>query len=247
MLIAPTNVCVILALTGFFALVFNRVKLGFWVLALGIFGIVLFGILPTGHNLTVFLERQARSQVNKTSDFDGIILLGGMFNNKLSGVNAHPEAIFSIDRVHAFQELSRQYPQATLYYTGGKGDLRQNDPSEADIIADYFTRVGFDKPVIYESQSRNTFENARFLRPMLQESGDNTRYLLITSAFHMARSQAIFIKAGYDVIPYAVDFQTDGNYRILPSSMNFSRNFSLSDLAVKEIVGHLAYWVTGKL
>lgn len=247
MLIAPTNITIFLLLGGFALLVLQKIRAGFIVLGLGICGIVLFGILPTGHNLTAYLERQAYAAADTAllQDIDGIILLGGMFNTELSNKRDIPEASSAIDRVHAFQELAIQNPDIPLFYTGGKGDMLQNDRNEADIVKDYFRRIGFHRPVIYEWESRNTYENAQFLARKLQRA--DMRYILITSAFHMPRAKAIFEKAGYDIALYPVDYKTTANYRLWPVTSAFSENFLLSDLAVREIVGHLAYRVTGKL
>lgn len=248
MMIAPTNITVFLLLGGFLLLVLQKIKIGFYVLGLGICGVIAFGVLPTGHNLTAYLENKATAtaaDAQSMGNANGIILLGGMFNNRLSRDLGRPEAGYTIDRVHAFQELSAIYPHARLYYTGGKGDVMQNDRNEADIIRDYFRRISFVRQVIYEDESRNTYENAKFLAKLLQR--DNNEYILITSAFHMPRAKAVFEKAGYNIAAYPADYQTNGKYKILPVTTSFASNFSLSDLAVKEIVGHLAYKLTGKL
>lgn len=73
---------------------------------------------------------------------------------------------------------------------------------------------------------RNTFEEAEhvrsFLRPLPSDLGPLTsdfrpqtsdlrssprpRILLVTSAYHLRRAEAVFRKAGMDVIPVACDF-----------------------------------------
>lgn len=244
-IVAPTNLTMLAVLGAVACLIAQKFRVGLALLGIGAAGILLFGLLPTGHNLAVFLERHAAPLHNLPSDIDGIILLGGMFDNQLSKDRESPQANASIDRVHAFRALARRYPAAALYFTGGTGDIRQIGHSEAIIVRDYLRQTGFNRPVIYEGASRNTFENAVNLRAMLKDKEGH--YILITSATHMPRAKAVFEGQGYRVTPYATDYRTDGRYRILPVTWRFSGNFSLSDLAAKEIIGHLAYFLTGKL
>ena len=108
-----------------------------------------------------------------------------------------------------------------------------------------------EKTAHYENQSRNTYENVLYLKPMIQdfgvksEAGAMKPWLLITSASHMYRSEKIFQKQGIDVIPVPVDYQT-------ANSLNWT-SFDLEDgmqnwnKLVHEVVGILAYWITGKL
>ena len=71
------------------------------------------------------------------------------------------------------------------------------------------------------------------------------RWLLITSAYHMPRSMATFAKAGWNVTAYPVDFITGAQ----ASWTNFSFPDSADrwELALRELVGLVAYKFTGRL
>ena len=73
----------------------------------------------------------------------------------------------------------------------------------------------------------------------------NEKWILITTGWHMPRSVGIFCKAGWPVIPYPVDHQTnkDNLFRI-----NFDLLVNLNTLktAQKEWLGLFAYYLTGK-
>ena len=67
------------------------------------------------------------------------------------------------------------------------------------------------------------------------------RIILVTSAFHMKRSVAIFKKLGLEVIPFPTD------YRALNMGMNFDAfvpstgALDTTTLAIKEWIGIIAY------
>jgi uncharacterized SAM-binding protein YcdF (DUF218 family) len=61
-----------------------------------------------------------------------------------------------------------------------------------------------DDAIVLETKARNTRENGLFSRELLQEMGAG-KVLLVTSAWHMRRSEAVFGKLGIDVIPAATD------------------------------------------
>ena len=65
--------------------------------------------------------------------------------------------------------------------------------------------------VIFENNSTNTTENAAQSARLLQPKPDE-KWVLITSAYHMPRSVALFRKAGFNVIPFPVDYHTTGEY-----------------------------------
>jgi uncharacterized SAM-binding protein YcdF (DUF218 family) len=95
-----------------------------------------------------------------------------------------------------------------------------------------------------ETASRNTSENARFTAALLQETRAR-RVLLVTSAWHMRRSQLLFAHTGVDAIPAATDYEATiararpdrwGVPNLLPSPDALNRNTGV----LKEYIG---YWV----
>jgi uncharacterized SAM-binding protein YcdF (DUF218 family) len=77
------------------------------------------------------------------------------------------------------------------------------------------------------------------------EAGVLKPWLLITSASHMYRSVKIFEKQGIGVIPVPVDYQTAASLRwaefdLIDGAQNWSK-------FLHELVGLIAYWITGKV
>lgn len=58
-----------------------------------------------------------------------------------------------------------------------------------------------------ETLSRNTLENARGSRRLLEPAGIRTIFL-VTDAWHMRRARLAFERAGFEVIPAATGYQT---------------------------------------
>ena len=90
----------------------------------------------------------------------------------------------------------------------------------------------------------NTAEEAVAIRRLLPASPP--RVLLVTSAFHMRRSQRLFERQGIRVLPFPVDFQARGRWagplwrdpiQWLPSVAALND----SSRVLREILGRLVY------
>ena len=78
----------------------------------------------------------------------------------------------------------------------------------ADVAKRLFKEQGLDTSrIIFERESRNTWENAVFTKNLVKPKVGE-KWVLITTAWHMPRSMGVFCKLEWDVIPYPVDYQT---------------------------------------
>ncbi|AGY59239.1 YdcF family protein [Gloeobacter kilaueensis] len=101
------------------------------------------------------------------------------------------------------------------------------------------------KAVLVETGSQNTFENAQQSSALLLPQAVR-RILLVTSAYHMPRSVAIFRRAGFEVIPAATDFRSDAIVSDwLLTWLPTAEAMDNSTLALKEWVGLLVYRLRG--
>jgi uncharacterized SAM-binding protein YcdF (DUF218 family) len=176
----------------------------------------------------------------------GVVVLGGATEPGRVAV-AHAQPLFNDagERLTAPVALLQRNPQLRVVYTGGEGDLLGTGPSEAERAKGFFMSMGLPaQRVEYEAVSRTTHENA-VLTAQLPGIDIKQPWLLVTSAWHMPRSMGTFIKAGWNVTAYPVDFRT------APSTPWTA--YSLKDgardwqLALHELVGLLAYRLTGRL
>ena len=98
--------------------------------------------------------------------------------------------------------------------------------------------------VVFERESRNTYENAILTQKLVRpEEGEN--WLVITTAWHMPRTMGIFRQAGWSVIPWPVDHWSQPG-RLWRVQWDPARHLHQLKTGVKEWVGLLAYYVTGK-
>ena len=136
--------------------------------------------------------------------YDAIILLGGMssYDEQLDRIQFARGG----DRLLQAISLWKQGVAPKIVFTGGSGSVMHQDKREGVFIRDYLRSIGVpDSAVIYETESKNTHENATFTKPLLAKEAPGGRYLLVTSAFHMRRSLGCFEKAGIHVSPYSTD------------------------------------------
>ena len=96
-----------------------------------------------------------------------------------------------------------------------------------------------------ENRSRNTDENARFARDMVNPQPGQT-WLLVTSAFHMPRSVLLFEKAGFEVVPWPADYRTAGDETLGLAQDNEIDSLQNTAIAIREWIGLLAYRLTGR-
>lgn len=175
------------------------------------------------------------------------IVLGGYSNFSIEP--NHDRYNFSERGNRFFQaiELYRAGKVSKLLFTGGSGGLIEKGPSEAEELPAYLARIGIPKEdYIIEPKSRNTRENAVYTKEILDQQFPGASCLLITSAFHMRRSEAIFKKLNIVATPYAVDYISEA-IRFVPESFLIpDRNgFYHWDILIREWVGCLGYWANG--
>lgn len=244
MLAMPLNALCFLALLGF-GVRFWRKAAGECLLGFSLICILLLGLFPVGPMMVGWLESHYKVPQNLPARVDGIIVLGGMFDTHLSDSRGDMAANDNIERMFCFNALANQYPSARKVFSGGSGDILHQGTKEADVALQYFDNVKSDADIIYEKDSRNTYENAVFTKELVNPvKGQN--WIIVTSGYHMPRSVGIFAAQDWDVIPYPCDFKTDGKHGYLTDPPNATFNFRMLDIAVKELIGSLVYYMTGK-
>lgn len=200
---------------------------------------------PVSDYLMYPLESRFAKPEIMPEKIDGIIVLGGAEQLKLSLSWNQAEVGSAAERILSAAELSRLYPEATVIYTGGSNLVQmQNIDTNGKVSETLLTQAGIKRErMIIETQARNTAENFRLIRPLLPESEGT--YLLITSAFHMPRSVGVARKEGISVIPYPVDHRSnhpDQRYW----DFDLLEHLQVLEPAWHEWLGLTAYFATGK-
>lgn len=216
-----------------------------WVLTFATVCMVLIALIPFGNILLNPLETQFNVNPTLPKQIDGIIVLAGAADAEKSQLWQQTQLGGAADRYFMFMALARQYPEAKLIFTGGSGSPLAQEYKEADTAKAFFKAQGLDtSKIIFERESRNTYENA-VLSKELAKPAANENWILITTAWHMPRSIGIFCKQAWPMIPYPVDYVTKptGNAAI---DLKFAEHLHGLKAAMKEWIGLAAYYVTGK-
>jgi uncharacterized SAM-binding protein YcdF (DUF218 family) len=214
-------------------------------LSLTLVFLLLLALLPVGDWLILPLESHFTVNPVLPAEVDGIILLGGAVNPSLSAVWEQAEIGSAAERLFAMQTLARRYPQAKLVFTGGSGELLQQQHKGADWVKVLFNETSdISSRIQFERESRNTYENAVLSKALVQPRPSET-WVLITSAFHMPRSVGVFCRQGWSVLPYPVDHYGHKD-RLLRVEFDLANHLHVLRVAVREWIGLLAYRLTGK-
>ena len=193
-------------------------------------------------------EVPLNSSKKKTYDI-GIVLSGMVMydaKNDISKFNSNVDRLLQV-----LPKLKRKEIEYLLI-SGGSGDLYHPENKEAEILRRYLTSIDWDtRNFLFESESRNTFENAKYSALLLKEkfvSLQNKKILLITSAGHMRRSIACFKAQGIEV-DYLCSNRFSGSRKFefqhcfIPNMGAFSGWNHL----LHEMVGYITYQFTGKI
>ncbi len=177
---------------------------------------------------------------------DGLILLGGF--SSYQDVSSRIVFNASADRLLQAMDLYKSGKVKYFIFTGGSALILKKEKKEGDFLKEYLENIGIrDGKLLIESQSRNTHENAKFTHELLKEKQLlDSRFVLVTSAFHMKRAMGCFKNEGINVLPYKtnplqVTQKPDFADCITPSAYVLSS----WELLIREWVGLLAYEIKG--
>jgi uncharacterized SAM-binding protein YcdF (DUF218 family) len=192
---------------------------------------LLFGLAPVGNVLLMPLERRFEIPA-RPANVDGIIVLAGSEQVRLSELYSEPQLSAAGDRLTTFLMLAAAYPDARLAHSGA---------FESHVARTLIVGAGITSSrVVFEDRARDTCENAAATRELVAPKVGE-RWLLVTSAAHMPRSVGCFRAADWEVIPYPTDYRTGST----PWSYDVLSNLTNLDLATHEWLGLVYYRLRG--
>jgi uncharacterized SAM-binding protein YcdF (DUF218 family) len=242
----PSNVLVSTGLLGVILLPTRFARAGRRLMMAALLLLAVFGFSPLGNALMFSLEDRFPAWDSSRGAPDGIIVLGGALAPYISAKRGTVALNESAERMTAAVALARRYPSARIVFSGGDSSLIMPSAVEAEFAMQFFTELGLvPDRVVMERESRNTVENAIFTRDIAAPK-PGERWLLVTSGYHMPRAIGTFRRAGFDVEAYPVDWRTAGRDDVLRPFPQLSAGLARSDQAIREWVGLVAYWLTGK-
>ena len=150
------------------------------------------------------LEPSRQSQL-RASGIQAIVVLGGGLQPSAPEYGqAQPNASTAARLRYGIQLAKRS--DLPMGFAGGVGwsNAGQAVASEASTAQTFTTENGLTLRWI-DNQSRDTAENAVRMHDLLVPAGIHS-IALVTHAWHMPRSQALFEKAGFKVLPAPMGF-----------------------------------------
>lgn len=203
------------------------------------------GVFPIGNALLRPLENRFPPWDASSGSPNGIIVLGGVIDPWRSEFRGEPVIAGAADRIAAAVALARHYPAARIVYSGGSGTLDAVKlKPEAELASQLLVALGIvPDHITVETRARNTAENAAYTKDLLKPAAQE-RWLLVTSAYHMPRAIGAFRRVGFPVEAFPADWQTGG--RVFTWSADLAKNWEMTNLAVKEWIGLVLYWLSDR-
>jgi uncharacterized SAM-binding protein YcdF (DUF218 family) len=233
-----------------------------WIIGLGFTILLLLSMPFTSNILMRYTEGyQERALASNAPKADAIVVLSG------GRITAPGEANVSewigANRFYGGVELFKAGKAPLLVFTGGWNPLKPQAIPEGDLLISYAHALGVPQQnMVTTGKVINTQAEAMAVAELLQRaefksamgisapsaedpaltSSVKPSILLVTSAYHMARSTYLFERQNLLVIPFPVGFQV--NQGKILSAIDFlpsAKALFVSELALRELYGRMYY------
>lgn len=244
--LVPGNLILLLFLLAAVLVAFRRTRR--WGVGTGSVAAALFMILslvPVGPLMLASLERRFPPLESCPSLLEGplagIILLGGSVDPSRVDGRIVDDLNDASDRLWLTAKLARRFPYLPVVVSGGQAFENGIARPEADATVAMLESLGLTREqMVLERNSRTTAENAA----MSALKAGEGRWIIVTSAFHMPRAVGAFRQAGMSVIAAPTDWRVSDSNSLL--QFDAAINLSTTNRAVREYLGLLGYWATGR-
>ncbi len=209
---------------------------------LGIFLICLFSLKITSHLIWLSLESSnPPKQLNEIENYDAVVVLSGMLTtNKIHGVNFVEWD--DPDRFFAGMRILKSNKAEKIIFTRGLLPW-SNSPPEGEILKRKAIELGIpENKIILTKVAANTSEEAEAVKELLTVNNIN-KVIIVTSSFHIPRTEFIFLKQGISTDSFPVDFKAlcyEINWTFFfPSAHGFNE----TSKGIREYIGRLYYYL----
>lgn len=236
--IDPAFIVFVLMLISFFVcLIASKKKTSVLVLLLTI--ILFYGasIFPTANRLCYYLEKDyINNLTTPDNNIDVIVVLGHTVKDIKTLNNTFPTERTAARLLHAVAVYNKVGSKHFVCSGKGTGKI-----TEAAVMARLAQNLGVPKEKIkMEDKSANTWQNAAEFNKMFINK--NISVGIVTSAYHMKRSEREFKKYFNNVSPLPASYlysstSVNSVLKYIPQSEELYK----TSIALKEIVGQLWY------
>jgi uncharacterized SAM-binding protein YcdF (DUF218 family) len=243
LLVYPLSQALLLGILALSLWLLGWSRAGVIALAMALAWLYLCSTALVADGLMASLERDYPPRaLSATPEAEAIVLLGGATRgdthmSTLGDLNQQADRL-----VHAVALYKAGRAPVVLLSGGGQPGGR----AEAEVMRDILLVMGIpEQAFVLERASRNTYDNAVNSARLLQARGLNS-VLLVTSAFHMRRAEALFAAQGLQVIPAPTDYQRLVIKPVLPRWLPTVDDLARSSYAMHELVGYHVYRLQGR-
>jgi uncharacterized SAM-binding protein YcdF (DUF218 family) len=173
----------------------------------------------------LFYPLEKNYSIPKTLHGDAIVILGG--------------GVYSLSSLT--EDTSNRVLTGFLLYRKTKLPIIVSDgtfeggTSDANAMAYVLKEMGVEpERIIEENKSKDTAQNAFYVSEICKTKGFK-KLILVTSAYHLKRSEKLFKRMGLKVLPYPADFKRKNYYNIYSFLPKFSI-FAASSKAIREYI-----------
>ena len=242
----PSALLLILLLAGAALLATRHQKAGRRLVLASTALLLIGGLLPLATWLILPLEERFTRADLSGRPVDGIVILGGMEDARVSTARYAHALNEAAERLTETAALALRFPEAKIVLTSGAIEIVSAPSVGADAIEIVLRDLGIEEGrLLLEREARDTWENAAKSKALAGPK-PGERWLLVTSAWHMPRAIGAFRKAGFAVEPWPVDYRTVGWSDALRPMESPAEGLRRLDLAVHEWLGLIAYRLTGR-
>ena len=239
--LSPLNLLLIFLIIGIFFKIINMriVSITFYTISIIFF--ITVSVFPTGNLILFKLESSYPALTTPPLHIDGILILGGPSNPGLTRDHGQVSFNEAGERLTESVRLIKNYSSPKIIFSGGFGKL-----THSYVAKKFFSEMGIDvSNIVFESKSRNTFENILFSKNIINPK-KSQNWLLVTSSFHMSRAINVAEKLDWKFIPYPVDFRTSNKFIKFKPTFDLLNNINSFNLASHEVVGLISYYFLGR-
>lgn len=211
-------------------------------LLIGLITLLTFLLIGNGFipfYLLKFLQIYTEPQVIKWKESNTIVVLGAGTSKPVGSDETKP-SLMSFSRITTAAALYHncKINSSHCHILISGGDPQHNGKTEAATYRETLINLGIKHSDIQlESDSKNTFQNAKFISALLEQKSDK-QILLVSSGLTLRRALLYFSYFKIHPIPVPADF-----IMIPFSKFPLAYNLAINDFAVHEIIGIAQFYI----
>ena len=200
--------------------------------------------IVSGKLIEILEQNYTPVSPNTIETADAIVVLSGMVRPIKEDNRIRYEFSDAVDRIIGGMNLLKLNKAQKIILTKGKLPWSIG-LSEGEYLADFVKSHGINPDkILLTDVVQNTNDEAKAISKMLPQ---NSKIILVTSAFHMPRAITVFQNQNLNVIPFAVDFRKSEKKLDILDFLPQSNAFNESNLYFREMIGRAFYALIYKI